>query len=51
MAADEFFVRAALRDDATAIARIFVDSWRDSYAGLLPANYLVRLSEVRQRLL
>ncbi|MFO1236095.1 MAG: GNAT family N-acetyltransferase [Alphaproteobacteria bacterium] len=51
MSANAFCVRAALRDDATAIARIFVESWRESYAGLLPANYLVRLSEVRQRLL
>lgn len=51
MSADDFFVRAALRDDAAAIARIFVESWRESYAGMLPANYLVRLSEVRQRLL
>lgn len=44
-------VRTALRDDANEIARIFVESWRDTYAGLLPVNYLVRLSEVRQRLL
>jgi L-amino acid N-acyltransferase YncA len=51
MAAEKFFVRAAQRDDAAAIARIFVESWRDSYAGLLPASYLVRLSEMRQRLL
>src|ERR1700755_905450 len=47
----EVFVRAALREDANEIARIFIDSWRDTYAGLLPVNYLVRLSEVRQRLL
>jgi GNAT superfamily N-acetyltransferase len=51
MATEMFFVRAALRDDAAAIARIFVESWRDSYAGLLPASYLVRLSEMRQRVL
>ncbi len=51
MTADELFVRAALRDDAAAIARIFVDSWRDAYAGLLPSSYLVRLSEPRQRML
>jgi L-amino acid N-acyltransferase YncA len=51
MSQDELFVRAALRDDAGPIARIFVESWRDTYAGLLPTNYLVRLSEPRQRLL
>lgn len=51
MTTDELFVRDALRDDADEIARIFVESWRESYAGLLPTNYLVRLSEVRQRLL
>lgn len=51
MTYDEIFVRAALKDDADDIARIFVESWRESYAGLLPASTLVRLSEVRQRLL
>jgi L-amino acid N-acyltransferase YncA len=51
MAGLELFVRAALREDAADIARIFVESWRDSYAGLLPSAYLVRLSEPRQRLL
>jgi len=51
MASSDFFVRAALRDDADAIAHIFVESWRDTYAGLLPVNYLVRMSEIRQRLL
>ncbi len=51
MTDDEIFVRAALKDDADDVARIFVESWRESYAGLLPASYLVRLSEVRQRLL
>lgn len=51
MVVDGVFVRSALRDDANEIARIFVESWRDTYAGLLPVQYLVRLSEVRQRLL
>ena len=50
-ASDDLFVRAALRDDAVDVARIFVESWRDSYAGLLPSTYLVRLSERRQTLL
>ena len=51
MGEEGLFVRAALRDDAEAVARIFVSSWRDTYAGLLPNSYLVRLSESRQRLL
>lgn len=51
MSRDDLFVRSALRDDAGSIARIFVESWRDTYADLLPAQYLVRLSETRQRLL
>jgi len=38
-------------EDAAQIARIFVEAWRDAYAGLLPPSYLVRLNETRQRLL
>ena len=51
MTDDDVFVRAALKEDADEIARIFVESWRESYAGLLPSHALVRLSEPRQRLL
>lgn len=37
-------VRRARADDAAAIARVHVDSWRSTYAGLLPEDMLVRLS-------
>ncbi len=38
-----FTIRAAEPSDAGAIARIYVDSWRDTYAGLLPDAFLVGL--------
>ncbi len=47
----EIRVRRASPEDAGAIARVFVDSWRDSYAGLLPSSYLVRLNVRRQEML
>ncbi|HET7769339.1 MAG TPA: GNAT family N-acetyltransferase [Chloroflexota bacterium] len=37
-------VREALRDDAAGIARVHVDSWRTTYRGILPADYLAGLS-------
>ena len=37
-------IRAAIRDDAEAIGRIHVETWQDSYAGLLPDDSLVRMS-------
>lgn len=33
--------------DCTAIAQIYVDSWRDTYAGILPTSMLVNLSRTR----
>jgi GNAT superfamily N-acetyltransferase len=36
-------IRSAAAGDAAAIARIHVEAWRDSYAVLLPAEYLARL--------
>ncbi len=38
-----FTIRAADPSDAGEIARIYVDSWRDTYAGLLPDELLVGL--------
>ncbi len=35
--------RPATLDDAMAIAEIYVDSWRNTYAGLLPDDVLLRL--------
>lgn len=43
-----FAVRFAARDDAPAIARVHVESWRHAYANLLPADFLARLSEERR---
>jgi GNAT superfamily N-acetyltransferase len=37
-------IRQATFDDAAAIARAHVDSWRTTYAHILPPEYLARLS-------
>lgn len=34
-------IRPARPADGAAIARVHVDTWRDAYAGILPAGYLV----------
>jgi ribosomal protein S18 acetylase RimI-like enzyme len=41
-------VRKAEAADADAIARIYVESWRDSYAGLVPDHVLTGMSRRRQ---
>ena len=41
-------VRPARLEDAKAIARIEVDTWRSTYAGLLPDRVLLNMSERRQ---
>ncbi len=41
-------LRAALPDDALAIGEVHVAAWRSAYAGLLPDQYLARLSASRQ---
>jgi len=41
-------VRPATPGDAGAIARIYVDTWRATYAGLLPDKVLVEMSKRRQ---
>lgn len=38
-------IRAATNGDAAAIARIHVQTWRDAYAGIVPAGHLAGLSE------
>ena len=38
-------VRPAVLDDAAAIARVHVASWRTTYQGLLPDDFLSSLSE------
>jgi GNAT superfamily N-acetyltransferase len=40
-------VRSARPDDAAALATVYVDSWRDAYAGILPDAVLVGMSDVR----
>lgn len=45
-------IRPGAPEDAADIARVQVDSWRDTYADILPEAYLARLSvteRVRQR--
>jgi GNAT superfamily N-acetyltransferase len=37
-------IREASPTDADAIARVHVDSWRTTYTGIVPADYLVNLS-------
>ena len=37
-------VRAAIPEDATSMARVHVDSWRSTYAGIVPDEYLAGLS-------
>lgn len=41
-------IRQARLQDAKAIGRIEVDTWRTTYAGMLPDRVLLRMSEERQ---
>jgi ribosomal protein S18 acetylase RimI-like enzyme len=47
-AMDEITIRPARPTDARAVARLDVETWRTTYAGVLSANYLVGLSERRR---
>ena len=38
-------IRPATPDDASGIAHVHVESWRTTYAGIVPAEYLANLSE------
>ena len=38
-------IRAATAEDATAIAHVHVESWRTTYAGIVPDEYLLGLDE------
>ena len=42
-------IRSAQLSDADAIANVYVETWRDTYAGLLPDRVLVKMSLERQR--
>jgi len=46
----EITIRAARPADARAIARLDVETWRTTYAGMLSTPYLVGLSEQRREL-
>ena len=37
-------IRQAISSDASAIARVHVDSWRTTYEGIVPESYLASLS-------
>lgn len=41
-------IRPARPDDAPAIARVHVDSWRETYAGIVPDEVLASLSYQRR---
>lgn len=43
----KFVIRPATVEDAKAIARVHVDSWRSTYAGMLPEKMLLKLSSAR----
>ncbi len=44
-------LRTARPQDAEAIARVYVETWRDTYAGLVPDRVLIGMSERRQTVL
>ena len=41
-------IRAAVQADAQAIADIYVETWRTTYAGTLPERVLINMSPDRQ---
>jgi len=42
-------IRPARADDAEQMARVYVESWRAAYAGVVPSSYLVAMREEVQR--
>jgi GNAT superfamily N-acetyltransferase len=48
MAAHGIRIRQAVDSDARGIARVHVDSWRSTYAGILPAEHLAALDYDRR---
>jgi len=47
-AAPGFAVRAGIPEDAEQIAAIFVETWRETYPGMLPDRVLVKMSDEAQ---
>ncbi len=37
-------IREARLEDASAIARVHIDAWRETYQGIIPDTYLAQLS-------
>ena len=48
MAAQEIRIRQAVDSDARGIARVHVDSWRSTYAGIVPSEHLAALDYDRR---
>ena len=44
-------IRAARPSDAAALARVYVDSWRETYSGILADSYLHNLSYAHEETL
>jgi GNAT superfamily N-acetyltransferase len=44
-------IRAATEHDAVAISHVHVQSWRTTYAGIVPEEYLATLNETERLLL
>ncbi len=42
-------IRRADADDAAAVARVYVETWRSAYPGMLPDRVLIGMSVARQR--
>lgn len=42
-------IRPALPGDAAAVAQVHVETWRTTYAGVVPDDYLLGLREANQR--
>lgn len=45
---DDVVIREARRGDAPGIARVYVDTWRKTYDGILPVAFLDKLSIATQ---
>ncbi|WP_214859520.1 GNAT family N-acetyltransferase [Exiguobacterium sp. s161] len=41
-------IREARLEDASAIARVHIDAWRETYQGIIPDLYLAQLSHVKR---
>jgi len=45
---NHFHIRLAHTDDADALARVHVDTWRTSYVGIVPDEHLAQLSYAKR---